>query len=171
LNLSLHEANGNAINVLGINVGTKSAGTCHYDCFVTMSDHSYVQVANDLAIGKNGVIHVVDPNQNDNLLIESVTIFKVDGNAVKIGLGDIQFLLPPDDVQLSFAVRLTDGDNDFVGQNFTVSIDGNNDGSITNPVSAASLAKAADLSQLSSAQVDSFAMMRPEHFTGDIFLM
>jgi hypothetical protein len=160
LNLSLHEANGDVIDVLGINVGTKSAGISHYDCFVTLSDNSVVQVADDLQVGKNGIIHVVDPNLNDNLLISSVTIFKVDGNAVKIGLGDIQFLLPPDDVQLSFDVRLTDGDNDFVNQSFTVSIDGNNDGSITSPISALAAANAASLAATSPASADSFANLR-----------
>ncbi|MCH8616324.1 DUF5801 domain-containing protein [Sphingomonas sp. SM33] len=137
LNLSLHKANGDLISVTGINVGTKSAGTCHYDVFVTINGVE-TQVLNDVAVGKNGVIHVDDPNPNDNFLIQSVSIVKVDGNAVKIGLGDIQFLLPPNDVQLGFTVEEKDGDNDPVTANFTVDIDGNNDGTYSATVNALS---------------------------------
>ena len=66
--------------------------------------------------------------------MKSITVEKLSGSATKIGLGDIDILIPPNDVTLSFDVRLTDGDDDFVGATFTASIDGNNDGSITNPI-------------------------------------
>jgi len=139
LNLSLHKANGDFIDFTGLTVGTKSAQTCKYDVFVHMADGSDVQVADDVSIGKNGTITVNDPDTTDNVLIESVTVFKVDGTAIKIGLGDIQFILPPSDVQLSFDVQLKDGDNDPANQSFTLDIDGNNDGHFDATVSSLSV--------------------------------
>jgi hypothetical protein len=150
LNLSLHEANGDLIDVSGINIGTKSAGTSHYDYFVHMSDGSDIQVGDDVAVGKNGTITILDPNANDDVLIESITVFKVDGNAIKIGLGDIQFLIPPDDVQLGFSVELKDGDNDTTTQNFTVDIDGNNDGIYSASVNSLSVINPDPLNLLST---------------------
>lgn len=97
------------------------------------------QVGDNVAVGKNGTITVLDPNANDNILIESVTVFKVDGTAIKIGLGDIDFLLPPDDAQLGFTVELKDGDNDAVTKSFTVDIDGNNDGNFDATVNSLSV--------------------------------
>ena len=128
LNLSLHKANGDLIEISGITIGTKSAGTSYYDYFVHMSDGSDVQVGDNVTVGKNGTITVNDPNPNDNILIESITVFKVDGNAIKIGLGDIDFLLPPQDLQLGFTVELKDNDNDITTKNFVVDIDADNDG-------------------------------------------
>lgn len=142
LNLSLHEANGDLILISGITIGTKSAQTCLYDYFVTLSDNSVVQVGDNVAVAKGGTISVLDPNPNDALLIKSVTVTMVSGNAIKIGLGDINFLVPPDDIQLGFTVRLTDGDNDTADKSFTVDIDGNNDGSFDATVNSLSVLSA-----------------------------
>jgi hypothetical protein len=128
LTLSLHKADESLILISGISIGTKAPQDVTYDYFVTLSNNTVVQVGNDVVVEGGDPIVVLDPNPNDNLLIKSVTIQMVDGNAIKIGLGDIDFLVPPDDVQLGFTVRLTDGDNDFTDRSFTVDIDGNNDG-------------------------------------------
>jgi hypothetical protein len=144
LNLSLHESNGDLILLSGVTIGTKSAQTSHYDYFITLSDDSVVQVGNDVAVLKGGTITVLDNDPNDSLLIKSVTVTMVDGNAIKIGLGDIDFLVPPNDVQLGFTVRLTDGDNDFTDQSFTVDIDGNNDGNYDATTNALSVPLSTD---------------------------
>lgn len=138
LTLSLHKANGDLIEVSGITIGTKSAGTCHYDVFVTINGVE-TQVSDNLEVLKNGIIAVNDPDPNDNELIESIRIVKVDGNAIKIGLGNINFLLPPDDIQLPFAVQIADGDTDAQHASFTVDIDGNNDGNFDATVNSAAV--------------------------------
>ncbi len=119
-----------------------------------MSDGSTVEI-DGVAVPKGQVIVVTDPDPNDNVLISSIEVFKVDGSALKIGLGDIEFQLPPADIQLGFTVQLQDGDNDTTTKDFTVSIDGNNDGSYdATAISAALPATAAAL----SASVESTAM-------------
>jgi acetyltransferase-like isoleucine patch superfamily enzyme len=148
LTLSLYDASSNPIDFSELKIGTKSAGMCHYDIFVTMSDSSYIQVGDNVAIGKNGTIDVLDPNSSDNVLIESVTIFKVDGNAIKIGLSNIHFITPPDDALLEFGVQLLDGDNDAVTSSFTVGIDGNNDGSFDATVNSAAILPTGPVSSL-----------------------
>lgn len=157
LTLSLHEANGDLIEISGITIGTKSAQTALYDYFVTLSDNSVVQVGNDVAVPKGGTITVLDPNDADSLLIKSVTVTMVDGNAIKIGLGDINFLVPPDDIQLGFTVRLTDGDNDFADKSFTVDIDGNNDGSFDATANASLVVNSATLSAIETLHHQEFA--------------
>lgn len=157
LTLSLHAANGDLIDFSELKIGTKSAGTSHYNYTLHMSDGSDVTVTNQ-PVGKGGTIDVVDPDPNDNVLIETVTVTKVDGNAVKIGLGNIQFITPPDDVQLGFAVQLADGDSDVQTANFTVGIDGNNDGSFDATVNSAAVtlgSSFATTSPLAMAMLDS----------------
>lgn len=139
LNLSLHEADGDFIYFSGLTVGTKSAQACQYDVFVTMADGSVVQVEDNISIGKNGTLTVMDPDATDDVLIESVTMVKVDGNAIKIGLGGIEFIIPPEDVQLNFDVALTDGDDDVVTSSFLVDIDGDGDGLFEANVNALSV--------------------------------
>lgn len=84
-----------------------------------------------MTIPKNGVI-LIDPS--GDVLVESVTITKLTGSATKIGIGDIDILLPPKDVELGFDLQLTDEDDDFDGASFVVQIDGNGDGLITDPI-------------------------------------
>jgi hypothetical protein len=129
LSFTLHEANGSQINFSGISIGTKSAQASTYHVVAHLVGGGIYEA--DIAIGKNGTL-IVDPP--GNVLVSSIDVTKLTGSATKIGLGDIDILIPPNDVTLSFDVRLTDGDNDFVGATFTASIDGNNDGSITNPI-------------------------------------
>lgn len=128
LTLSLYQADLDPVVFSGITIGTKSAQASHYDYFVTMENGDYIQVGDDVLVGKNGTISVLDPDGTDDNLIVSVTVLKEDGSAVKIGLGDIDFILPPNDAQFTFEVELQDGDHDPVTSNFTVDIDGNGDG-------------------------------------------
>ena len=82
---------------------------------------------------------------------------------MKIGVGDIDILVPPVDIQLGFTVRLTDGDGDFTDQSFTVDIDGNLDGVYSATTNALSL-------PLSSA--DTFSAIQPlQYQPQDYFMM
>lgn len=127
LTFSLYQSDGTMIEFSSLTIGTKSAGTSHYNYILHMSDGSTSEIDN-VEVLKGKAITVSDPNTTDHVLIDSVEVFKVDGNALKIGLGDIQFVLPPNDAQLGFSVQLTDGDNDTATRSFTVDIDGNGDG-------------------------------------------
>jgi hypothetical protein len=69
---------------------------------------------------------------------------------LKIGVGDIDILLPADDIQLGYTVELKDGDNDTTTQNFTVDIDGNNDGQYDATVNSLSVINPEPLSLLST---------------------
>ena len=80
-------------------------------------------------VGKNGTIDI-SATDLGGATIDLIKITKVSGPATKIGIGDIHIIVPPDDVQLGFAVELKDGDNDPARQNFVVDIDANNDGFI-----------------------------------------
>jgi hypothetical protein len=65
--------------------------------------------------------------------------------------------VPPDDIQLGFTVRLTDGDNDFADQSFTVGIDGNNDGSFDATSNASLVLNSATMSAIESLHHHEFA--------------
>jgi hypothetical protein len=120
----------------GISIGTKSAQASQYSWTATLADGG--TDSGTESVGKNGTI-LIDSLDLDGETITSITITKLTGQATKIGLGDIELLMPPDDVTLDFDVRLTDGDGDWTDESFSVSIDGNNDGDITNAVSVLSV--------------------------------
>ncbi|MFL6733935.1 MAG: DUF5801 repeats-in-toxin domain-containing protein [Sphingomicrobium sp.] len=127
LTLTYYDENGGPLTFEGLVIGTKSAQGGFYAWSAVLADG--VTVINGPAggefVGKNGAL-TVDPANYGAL--SSITVTKMSGPATKIGLGDIQILLLPDDVQLGFTVALTDGDNDPVTANFVVDIDGDNDG-------------------------------------------
>lgn len=143
LTFTLHEGDGTLITFEGINIGTKSAQASTYNWVANLVGGGTDSGTEN--VGKNGTI-VIDPVTDlQGATVESITITKVTGSATKIGIGDIEILVPPDDVVLPFSVRLTDGDDDYVDASFTVSIDGNNDGSIIDPIAALSLLSQGDL--------------------------
>lgn len=143
LTFSLHEADGSLITFEGINIGTKSAQASSYNWVATLVGGGTDSGTEN--VSKNGTI-VIDPIIDlQGATVESITITKVSGSATKIGIGDIEILVPPDDVVLPFSVRLTDGDDDYADASFSVSIDGNNDGSITSPITALSAFGQGDL--------------------------
>jgi hypothetical protein len=125
LTFSLHEADGDLITFEGIQIGTKSAqgGTYHFVANIAGGG----TVEGDESAVKNGTIDISATDLQGET-IDSITITKLSGAATKIGIGDIHIIVPPDDVQLGFAVELTDGDNDPATQTFLVGIDANNDG-------------------------------------------
>ena len=139
----------------GLSIGNKSAQGAFYTWVAVSADGNSESSspAGGVFVAKNGTLTV---NPDDLGLLSSITVTKVSGPATKIGLGNIAILTPPADVVLDFTVRLTDGDNDYADRMFSVSIDGNNDGLITDPISAASLPVGAPL-MLASAEPD---MMR-----------
>jgi hypothetical protein len=136
LTFTYFDANDDQIFFEGLRIGTKSASGGFYEWTAILADGVtpiYGPTGGEF-VAKNGTL-TVDPA--DYGLLSSITVTKVSGSATKIGLGNIEILNPPADVDLSFTARLTDGDNDWVDRSFTVSIDGNNDGSITSPITAA----------------------------------
>ena len=142
LTFTLREADADPINFNGISIGTKSAQASVYNWSATPVGGGPAITGTE-SVAKNGTI-LIDPDDLGDVQITSVTVTKVSGSATKIGLGDIDILVPPNDVQLGFSVRETDGDNDFVGQSFTVDIDGNLDGVFSANVNALSLPVAHD---------------------------
>jgi hypothetical protein len=166
MTFSLHEADDDGIDFLGINIGTKAPKSSYtYDALRVDGTHQTGSITN---LAKDGTIVIMS---NNGVLLESVTITKTSGSATKIGIGDIDIILPPPDVVLNFAVRLTDGDNDYADQSFTVSIDGNNDGSITSPLSSlTAFDGGSSLAAMSIDSGDSFASLRQDSHQ-DLFLM
>lgn len=157
------------LSFLGISIGTKSASGGTYGWTAHVVGGGTITGPDEI-VSKNGLI-VISPSDLGGALIDSITITKEGGSTTKIGIDDIDILLPPSDFTLNFGVRLTDRDNDFADQSFTVSIDGNNDGAITNPASALSVPAGAELAELSIAEVDSVAMLRSYSYHHDFFLM
>jgi hypothetical protein len=129
LTFTLHEGDGDLITFEGIQIGTKSAQGGTYTWVAHSIDPNDPPLTGTETVGKNGTI-IIDgsPTDLNGATIDSITITKENGPATKIGIGDIHLIVPPNDVELPFAVELTDGDNDTAPQNFVVGIDANNDG-------------------------------------------
>ena len=94
-------------------------------------------------IAKNGTITIDTGAENPFYYVE---IKNIDGNAVRIGLEDIVILRNPPDYQFEFDAKLVNADGDVDTFEFTVSIDGNNDGMITSPIVASIIAEPVDVS-------------------------
>jgi hypothetical protein len=165
MTFTLHEANGTQLSFLGLVIGSKSAQEASYNFVANKLGGGTVTGSVSVAKGESLVI---DPA--GDVLLTSIVLTKVSGQATKIGLGDIDILVPAPDVVLDFGVRLTDGDDDFVGANFTASIDGNNDGSITSPISGASALVAA-ASTTSSVEMMSALYDPYAHYHQDFLIM
>jgi hypothetical protein len=112
----------------GISIGTKSAKASTYRWEVTQADGG--TDSGTESVGKNGTL-LIDSFDLDNEAITSITITKLTGPATKIGLGDIELLIPPNDLTLDFDVRLTDGDQDWTDESFSVTIDGDGSNAVS----------------------------------------
>ena len=153
LTLALHESDGTLIPFTSIDIGTKSAQASSYTWVATKVGGGTISGTENTA--KNQAITISSADLQ-NFLIESITITKVSGPALKIGINDIHIFTAPDDVQLGFTVQLKDGDNDTQTASFVVDIDGNNDGNFGATVNSAVAATAAlgfDSPSLSGQQV------------------
>lgn len=144
LSFSLFDGNDDQIFFQSIQIGTKSAQASDYHFVAHLVGGGTFE--DDQHVLKNGVLNINPPG---DVLIESIDITKLNGSATKIGVGDIHFVIPPNDVQLGFTVELKDGDNDTTTQSFTVDIDGNNDGSFGATVNSAAVTQANSLSTAS----------------------
>ena len=111
------------LSFFGMNIGTKSASGGTYDWSATPTGGG-AAITGTATVAKNGTI-VIDTG---GVAVNSITVTKASGSTTKIGLDDIDILVPPNDVQLSFTVELKDGDSDPETASFTVDIDGDNDG-------------------------------------------
>jgi hypothetical protein len=166
LTFTLFDGDDNQIFFESIQIGTKSAQASNYHYVAHLVGGGTAE--GDLSVGKDGTL-IVDPA--GSVLIESVEITKLNGSATKIGVGDIHFVIPPEDVQLGFTVALTDNDNDVATQSFTVDIDGNNDGNFDATVnSLAVLPQSESLSMTTSnATVSSAALTQGPHLPAMAF--
>ena len=132
IKFELFDENDDPIYFLGLSIGTKSAKASDYKVDVDFVDPTKTDLV-DVAfhVDKNGTL-IIDPTGDD--LIQSITVEKVTGPALKLGLGDIDILRPPGDFELTFELNVTDGDDDHDSGTFVVQIDGNGDASIDNPI-------------------------------------
>ena len=137
LTFTLHEADGDPLTFEGIQIGTKSAqgGVYTFVAHIAGGDLTDTVTGTEV-VAKNGTIDI-SAMDLDFETIDFIKLTKETGVATKIGIGDIHLIVPPDDVQLAFAVELKDGDKDPVTENFVVDIDANNDGNFdaTSPAS------------------------------------
>lgn len=149
------------LSFLGMNIGTKSA-----------SGGTYQWVAQKLGGGTIGDTETVGKNETividtGGVLITSITLTKVSGSTTKIGLDDIDILVPPADITLDFTVRLTDGDGDSTDQSFSVAIDADNNGVF--PALTSTLSESGG-AELAMAPADPFATHQLEFQHHDYFL-
>ena len=151
LTFTLHEANADLINFLGMSIGTKSAAASNYHIVASLVGGGTYET--NLSVPKNGTL-VIDPP--GDVFVTSIDVTKLTGSATKIGLGDIDIFVPANDVNLSFDVQLKDGDNDPTGTSFSVSIDGNNDGNYE-AVGVSSLSALSAVADQSAAITSSLA--------------
>ena len=132
ITFQLFDENEDPIYFLGLSIGTKSAKASDYKVDIDFVDPTKTDLV-DVAfhVAKNGTL-LIDPTGDD--LIQSITVEKVTGPALKLGLGDIDILRPPGDFELTFELNVDDGDDDHDSGTFVVQIDGNGDASIDNPI-------------------------------------
>ena len=115
---------------LGLNIGTKSAKASDYLVSIDFVDPNTTDIVEQsYHVDKNGILEI-NPDMG---LIQSITIEKMTGPALKLGLGDITILRPPGDFELTFDVQLDDGDDDYDTDSFVVQIDGDGDTFIDTP--------------------------------------
>lgn len=128
------------LNFQGIEIGTKSAsgGTYGWTAHVVGTPPGDFITGTDEVVLKNGTI-IISAADLGGATIDSITITKEGGSTTKIGIDDINILVPPADVQLGFTVELKDGDSDPETASFTVDIDGDNDGDWEASVNALSV--------------------------------
>jgi Domain of unknown function (DUF5801) len=127
LSFRLFDANHAIQDISGISIGTKTPSKTNYT--YTAFDNGVVVFSGSLAVNKNGTI---DINAPSGVFFDTVDVVSVNGNAVKVGLGDIVIRRGAPDLFLNFGLRLTDADTDSVDTAFSVAIDGNGDGLFPN---------------------------------------
>ena len=131
IKFELFDENDELIYFLGLNIGTKSAKASDYKIDIDFVDPSVSDITGMLVhVDKNGTL-MINPTGDD--LIQSITVHKETGPALKLGLGDIDILRPPGDFELTFELNVTDGDDDHDSGTFVVQIDGNG-GGIDDPI-------------------------------------
>ncbi|MCT2401730.1 DUF5801 repeats-in-toxin domain-containing protein, partial [Novosphingobium mangrovi (ex Huang et al. 2023)] len=132
LSFSLFDSGDAIQDITGISIGTKTAQGFSYS-WKAYLDGSEVYSGSG-SIGKDGTI-VID--QGAGNFFDTVVLFNEDGNAVKIGLSDIEILFSPPDYLLDFDARLTDADGDYEDFGFLIGVDGDGSGGIASPIMAA----------------------------------
>lgn len=153
IQFKLFDGDDNLLTFQGIQIGTKSAQGGQYSWTAHVVGGGTISSATNEIVGKNGVIDISSADLG-GATIDSITIMKVSGSAIKIGVSDIHIVVQPDDAQIDFTVALKDGDNDAVTQSFVVDFDADNDGNFDASVSSL----AAPLSAKSVSTVDDSGM-------------
>ncbi|MBS7670810.1 DUF5801 repeats-in-toxin domain-containing protein [Croceicoccus gelatinilyticus] len=118
-------------DISGIIIGTKTAQGFNYAWKAYGVDEEGDPVTYDGSgsVGKNEPI-IIDVGA----LVHTIELYNLDGDAVKIGLDDIEILTDPPDFLLNFEGVLHDADGDAYGFDFTVGIDGNDSGALVDPI-------------------------------------
>ncbi|RVQ67101.1 hypothetical protein EKN06_09275 [Croceicoccus ponticola] len=135
LAFSLYNASNQIQDITGIKIGTKTAQGFNYS-WEAYLDGNLVDDGSSF-VGKNGTI-TIDLGAGN--FFDTVILLNDNGNAVKIGLSDIEILTNPPDYLLEFDARLTDGDGDFEDFGFQIGIDGDGSGGVSNPITASFVA-------------------------------
>lgn len=152
------------LSFFGMNIGTKSASGGTYDWTATKVGGG--TLTGQETVVKNGTIEI----DTGGVAITSITLTKSSGSTTKIGLDDIEIIVPPADVQLGFTVELKDGDNDTTTASFVVDIDADNDGDWEASVNSLSLPAPdsfdAESKSFASFQsmLDEFELSRPDTY-------
>ncbi len=114
--------------ISGITIGTKTPKTTHYTYTAFNNGVAVAGMTNvQITVGKNGAIVINAPS---GVFFDTIELTSVDGNAVKIGLGDISIRILPPDYLLGFTLQLGDSDGDPTSTGITVGIDGNGNGTV-----------------------------------------
>ncbi|WP_144097003.1 DUF5801 repeats-in-toxin domain-containing protein [Croceicoccus sediminis] len=135
--------------ITGIIIGTKTAQGFSYEWVAYDAQGNVVDTGGD-TIGKNEAI-VVETNANNPFAY--VEIKNLDGEAVKIGLGDIEILRNPPDYVLEFDAALRDADMDASAFSFEIGIDGDGDSQITTPIDVSFAPDATELAAMQLAPI------------------
>jgi Domain of unknown function (DUF5801) len=115
--------------ISGITIGTKTPKATTYTYTAYLNGVEVGGMINvQITTGKNGML-VIDAPQG--VFFDTIEITSVNGNAVKVGLGDISIRIQPPDYLLGFTFELGDGDSDPASTAVTVGIDGNGDGVVS----------------------------------------
>ena len=107
---------GEFIDISGISVGTKTAQGFNYEYQLFNAEYNEMgEVVSKVQVGTTGGGNVT---KNGEIMISSESLFNMvciknlDGNAVKIGLEDIQIFIPADPETVAFDFEAVDRDGD-----------------------------------------------------------
>lgn len=148
LAFSLYNASNQIQDITGIKIGTKTAQGFDYS-WEAYLDGSLVASGSD-SVGNDGTI-TIDLGAGN--FFDTIVLLNENGNAVKIGLSDIEILTNPPDYLLEFDARLADADGDSEDFGFAIGIDGDESGGIGSPITPLSATMSEPMEMEALAQI------------------